>query len=66
MDHIIDGVLNPTFKPRAKVKVSGIYEQLDEKGKPVGQSATCTKGERFPPTLDNGFTWRLREASNLE
>lgn len=65
-DYIIDGVTNPTFVPGEQVQVSGIYDQLDDQGNPVGQSATCTEGEVFPPTLDNAFTWRLREASNLE
>ena len=64
--HIIDGKENPAFKPGEDVKVSGVYDELDEDGKATGRGATCTAGEPFPPTEDNGYAWRLREPSNME
>lgn len=64
--HVIDGKANPTFKPGEEVEVSGVYDELDGEGNWTGRGATCTHGEPFPPTEDNGFTWRLREPSNME
>jgi hypothetical protein len=50
------------FKPGTKVRVSGLYQEIDAKGNPIDRDqATCTKGEVFPPTNAKGNRWTLAE-----
>ena len=47
-------------KPGEEVEISGLYRQYT----PDPKRVTCTKGEPFPPTTEDGSYWMLEEATN--
>jgi hypothetical protein len=47
------------YKPGKKVRVSGIYVQVEPSGRVTDRKATLVKGEPFPPTKDDGYRWML-------
>jgi hypothetical protein len=52
------------YVPGQVVLISGIYAELDRSGLRTLRNATCTKGEVFPPTRDNGYGWVLLQRTN--
>jgi hypothetical protein len=53
----------PIHRPGEIVQVSGQYGVCDVYGKYLDREATCTRGERFPPTRPRTreHGWRLRD-----
>lgn len=47
--------------PGDRVEVSGVYVQWNGLGGSLERRATCTAGEPFPPTDEEGFYWQLEE-----
>lgn len=51
--------IGQVFAPGQAVPESGVYRQVDPSLDPVGEFATCVKGEPFPPTNGQGYCWAL-------
>jgi len=51
------------FKPGAPVRVSGVYDVVDERGRYLEHQITCHKGTRFPPASHEAILrWVAAEA----
>jgi hypothetical protein len=53
----------PIHRPGEIVQTSGQYGVCSSSGTYLGREATCTRGERFPPTRPGTreYGWRLRD-----